>query len=231
MKNKTILVLFASTLFIAACGGDSTSTIKQGQFIDSAVEGLRYVSGSQSGTTDASGRFYYEDGNTVQFYVGKIFIGEAMGDTVITPVELVEGASDTTHPTAINIARFLQTLDDDGNPENGIMNTELVISNTKKSLNFEQSFEEFSNDDTVLRTVSELTALTSSGAKNLVTANAANTHLERTISLQACTTDLCKAYRYCNWLNMEHKDDKNAFDTAIKKSNWSTLQEVCTWVW
>ncbi|MDC2889227.1 hypothetical protein [Psychrosphaera algicola] len=43
--------------------------------------------------------------------------------SVITPVDIAKAASDdldTQSSIAVNIARLLQTLDNDGNPDNGI---------------------------------------------------------------------------------------------------------------
>lgn len=120
MKIRFYFVFLFSAVFLTACNNDSAPKIKQGQFIDSAVQGLRYTSGNQSGTTDANGQFSYEEGGDIQFYIGGIFLGKATGSSIVTPIDLVEDATDLSHPTVINITRFLQTLDDDGNPENGI---------------------------------------------------------------------------------------------------------------
>ena len=43
-------------------GGVSSLVIKTGYFVDSAVAGVDFVSGGQSGTTDAAGTFTYEEG-------------------------------------------------------------------------------------------------------------------------------------------------------------------------
>ena len=42
--------------------GVSSLVIKTGYFTDSAVAGVDFVSGGQSGTTDAAGTFTYEEG-------------------------------------------------------------------------------------------------------------------------------------------------------------------------
>ncbi len=102
--------------------------VKQGEFIDSAVEGLYYVSGGQQGYTDANGTFSYEDGENVRFYIGDILIGEGAGDSVMTPIDLVPGATDDTNQSVINICRFLITLDEDADPDNGITISSAVFS-------------------------------------------------------------------------------------------------------
>jgi hypothetical protein len=94
--------------------------ILEGAFLDSPVEGLGYWTETQSGVTDAEGRFMYMEGETVIFHVGDIVLGEAPAQPVMTPLDLVEGAMDETHPMATNIVRFLLTMDADMDPSNGI---------------------------------------------------------------------------------------------------------------
>jgi len=147
-QNLIMTTIFSVALLSACGGGDNKPTVKQGTFIDSAIEGLSYVSGGQSGTTDASGGFSFEDGQTVRFSVGGIVIGEAKAEKVMTPVELVEGAEDETHGTVINIIRFLQTLDDDGDPNNGIMIPQSIRDLAEgKTVNFKGSEVEFESED------------------------------------------------------------------------------------
>ncbi len=133
--------LLATTLFtliLSACGGSSSSPSTQtGVFLDDAVEGLRYETTTQNGMTDANGTFKYQSGETIRFYVGDILIGEASASDVMTPVNLVPNAVDETNPTVTNIARFLQTLDEDGNPSNGIRISSSAFANAAgQSLDF-----------------------------------------------------------------------------------------------
>lgn len=159
-------------------GGTPTAT---GVFLDSAVEGLAYVSGASSGVTNARGEFVYEVGKTVRFMVGDIVIGEAPGQRLMTPISLVAGG-DGGHPTVLNIARFLQTLDEDNNPSNGIRISALVSDLARgRSIDFAQSTSAFADDGNVQITVSELTAATTGGARGLVSSSAAQAHLSATI--------------------------------------------------
>jgi hypothetical protein len=85
-----------------------------GIFVDAPVEGLTYVSGTQTGTTDASGTFRYEDGKTVQFRVGNVVLGQALGKTLITPTDLVKFVdviATAADLRAIQITQFLMTVD------------------------------------------------------------------------------------------------------------------------
>ena len=95
-------------------GGEDGGGTSAGVFLDSPVEGLTYQSGANpSGTTDANGTFMYTPGETLTFSVGGVVLGTLPdGAPVITPFDF--GAA------AENIARFLQTLDEDGDPSNGI---------------------------------------------------------------------------------------------------------------
>lgn len=112
-------LLFALLLLVIGCGGGSGGT-EEGQFKDSNVAGLSYVSGGQSGVTDSEGRFTYEVGETVTFSVGNVTLGEEIeGKSVVTPVDLVEQGSTRSGPVT-NTARLLQALDQDADPSNGI---------------------------------------------------------------------------------------------------------------
>ncbi|WP_417517718.1 hypothetical protein [Marinobacter sp.] len=189
--------LLASSLFaLAACGGggsssDTKAPVKpleppetaQGVFLDSEVEGLNYTSGRLSGLTDSAGIFRYEVGQPVTFSVGDIVIGTATGAETITPLDLVAAASDTSNSVVINIARFLQTLDDDGDPDNGITLLESVRAlAANEAIEFNQPVTEFEDDGNVQTVVSTLTAVTTAGARMLVTAAAAQTHLDATLA-------------------------------------------------
>ena len=107
-------------------GGGVSAAALEGQFIDSIVIGLRYETPTTSGFTDDQGRFSYRPGESVRFFVGDVFIGEAEGQAIITPIELVAGAVDETSTQVLNIVIFLQSVDDDGDESNGIRITMLA---------------------------------------------------------------------------------------------------------
>ncbi|WP_373079911.1 thrombospondin type 3 repeat-containing protein [Zhongshania sp.] len=125
---KLPIALLISTTLLSACGGSSSSSsnnsgsaLKQGQFIDSPVQGLNYT---RSGLTTkfrtlANGIFIFKPTELLQFSVGDIPLGSAQTDTstrFVTPSVLAKG----DEQTRVNIARFLLTLDDDQDPTNGI---------------------------------------------------------------------------------------------------------------
>lgn len=117
--NKQFLITGVSTaLLLAACGGGSSSSSgeQQGRFIDSAVKGVSYTcSSGKTGLTDSNGGFSCPKDDTVTFAVGGIVLGTVAMQGVITPYTL-----QTSSAAALDIAQLLQTLDEDGNAENGL---------------------------------------------------------------------------------------------------------------
>ena len=93
--------------------GGSSLVVKTGYFTDSAVAGVDFVSGGQSGTTDAAGTFTYEEGKQLSLSVGGVSLGTTMPDENVTPVDLVSGGT-LESDAVVNLSRFIQTLDDDG---------------------------------------------------------------------------------------------------------------------
>jgi hypothetical protein len=181
-----VLIFFGFVFILVACGGNGGvgdgPTTRMGKFLDSAVEGLSYVSGNQSGITDVEGNFTFEEGATVQFSIGDIIIGEATAKSIMTPVNLVSGAKDETDPTVINISRFLQTLDDDADLNNGITIIELVRNQAVgKSINFDQDVTTFENDANVLTIISDFTYLNDAGIRPLISIQDCQDHLRNTL--------------------------------------------------
>ena len=107
-----------------------------GTLLDSAVGGVSYTTSSNlSGLTNTNGQFQYRSGDQVTFSVGETVLGEVKGGELITPVELA-GTNNTADRRVINISRLLQSLDQDGNPTNGIS-----ISPATRSLLGQQAFK------------------------------------------------------------------------------------------
>lgn len=184
------LVVMSLLIFLSACGGgsgggsslSSSRATADGVFLDSAVEGIFYVSGSVSGYTDATGAFSYEIGNSVSFYIGDVELGSALGESVITPIELVPGATDTSTPRVVNILRFLQTLDDDDDVSNGIQITQAIRDiAVNLTINFDLSVVDFENNGAIQVAIGELTAVRNSGARVLVSSVDAIAHFQQTL--------------------------------------------------
>ncbi len=181
MSAKTFSV-FGLCLWLAACGGgggggSGGGAVNDGVFIDSAVQGVRYETATLSGFTSASGTFQYADGESVSFFIGDILLGRTAGAPQVTPIDFVPGAIDETHPQVTNILRFVQTLDEDGDPGNGIRITTLLYNQAAgMSVNFAQTVVAFENDGSVQIVVATLTS-TLGAARTLIDAAAAQAHL------------------------------------------------------
>jgi len=186
------------TAGLAACGGSgggstpspSRDEVNTGQFVDSPVGGLEYTaqpSGIADVTTD-DGTFRYVDGDTIKFRVGAFYLGEASAGSLITPVTLTSNTPERTE----NIARFLQTLDDDGIPGNGITitaNTRSVAANQNAT-------------DVATATISDTTATVLTDGNTVpqtkvVSAEEANDHLSGTLDqlapVESCSDERAKA--------------------------------------
>jgi len=94
------------------------------------IRGLRYETPTQTGLTDDGGQFHYRTGESVTFLVGGIVLGSIDGGPRVNLAQLVsraDGKVDRLHdPMVTNLARFVQTLDQEGNHENGITIAPLV---------------------------------------------------------------------------------------------------------
>lgn len=136
MKKFCLTILAAAVL--SACS-DLTSDVSTGVFLDAPVEGLTYRSGSTVGVTDAQGRFFYTPGDRVEFSIGGVVFPSVVADQLITPVDLV-GATGPHDPKAVAIARLLQSIDDDGNPDNGIrLNRSLLADSAVAPLDWSKA--------------------------------------------------------------------------------------------
>ena len=132
---------------LVAYTGCSGRDYETGYFIDDPVDGLYFITATQSGYTNADGAFRYKEGEIVSFYVGDILVGEAAGAAEITPFDLAGTTPPLTNievvriinqmqqnnwissiDMAVNIAVFLQTLDADGIYSNGIQIPDQVLA-------------------------------------------------------------------------------------------------------
>jgi para-nitrobenzyl esterase len=111
-------------IFLTACSdSDDDFNLKSGHFYDSAVKNLKYKTPSDEGTTDEEGTFWYLEGEKITFSVGNLVIGEATAKESMSPVDLVADATYDNYSSSIkvkNIAYFLQRLDKNHKPEDGI---------------------------------------------------------------------------------------------------------------
>ena len=145
----SIFILVFTLLQLSACGvGDSsTSGVSSsspsvitvstptltGVFVDAPVGGMNYTTSSGiSSTTDASGTFSYTAGSTITFWINDISLPSVTASSMITPVDLA-GASSEDDTKVVYMARFLQAIDADGNPDNGITIDKTKLSSTART--------------------------------------------------------------------------------------------------
>lgn len=156
-----IALLFCFSSALSACGGGGSA--KTGILVDGAVAGVQYSSASYSGVTTGIGAFQYASGEITTFSLGGTILGRAEGGArlslfdiagvdipvgtraVYNGINTQQGSVPlpVLHPV-VNRAIFLQTLDEDGNPDNGLVISpgvaELVAGIT---LNFNQLTSRF----------------------------------------------------------------------------------------
>ena len=88
------------------------------------VAGLKYQTPTLSGMTNEKGEFQYRQGERIAFLVGNTPLGSAIGKPQINLAEIisrVDGNISKLLDTGLtNVARFLCSLDRDGNLDGGI---------------------------------------------------------------------------------------------------------------
>lgn len=175
------LFYFSIVILLSACGGggggssDSTVTTSTntGSFVDSTVEGLTYKTNTQNGFTNSNGSFTYQNGETVNFYIGNILIGSITGKSLVTPIDLVNAGS-ISDPTVLNIARVLQTFDSDKNVSNGI-----TLVSSAKNLSSSLGVD-FSSNAFITSLLNEVN-VTEGGSLIEINSTTAQTHLQNSL--------------------------------------------------
>ena len=97
----------------------------RGHFIDSPVGGLKYGTRTFDSVTDESGSFLYFEGESVTLYLAGWPIGSAVAKHKISPLDIFQTAEIDDIRVA-NMARLIQSLDADGQPQNRIFIPDVV---------------------------------------------------------------------------------------------------------
>lgn len=140
--KKTLLACTVGALALSACGGSDPATVN-GVFLDSAVGGLGYSAGSTQASTDANGGFTCRENETVSFSLGDIALGSARCGATLTPLDLA-GSTEVSDDRVVNRLLLLQSLDDDGDPSNGIaLRADVVAAFKGKTLDLALGADEF----------------------------------------------------------------------------------------
>ncbi len=127
---KYITLSVAASLIIGCGGGDDNSssdtnstTASEAFYIDSAIVGVDYKCGAQSGVTANDGKFKFVQGADCKFSLAGINLREVSKDDLSEGKKIVEDN--------VEVAQLLQSLDIDGNPDNGINITKEVVEALK----------------------------------------------------------------------------------------------------
>jgi len=162
LMSIAALVLLAFSVPLVGCDDDNDGPgPNTGVFTDSPVAGLSYETENLSGITGQSGTFRYWGGETVTFAIGDLLLGEAAAAETLSPIDLVPEATDATDDTVVNMSRLLQTLDKDGDLNNGIEITEeiaAIVSDYADVMIFNQAPAAFGSDGDVSALLAELNA-------------------------------------------------------------------------
>jgi hypothetical protein len=191
MKFVKSYLPIAIAAALAACGGggdgDTTSvgsptssnTILTGVLVDAPVAGIGYRTESRNGVTDGDGKFQYLPGETVTFYIGQVALPPAPAAPVMTPLTLA-GSDDINDQKVANMLVLLQSLDQDGNPSNGIVIPARAAQAATAVISFDTAPQTFASNDTV----KALVANSGSSNVNSVSVAAAQAHFITTINTQ-----------------------------------------------
>ena len=198
----TGLIFLFTMALLTACGGGGggggeASKINTGKYIDSPVQGLSYLTATQSGTTDSQGNFRYEAGEEITFSIGDVVLGTTFAKSIVTPLDLVPGAADVTDPTVTNILRLLQSLDVDGNPDNTITITPQIAAEVNgRPINFNTSVANFDNAEItdLLNALSEQGAFSADTPRDLRTPEEAQEHFNLVMNESSDQTELAALF-------------------------------------
>lgn len=182
------LLITALTIFAVGCSsdGDSTTTettvkVVPGTAIlsDSRLQGVAYSCGSVNGKTNGSGEFHYNNiCSLVSFKIGGVQLGaiktsDINSDGFVYPADLIGvDRNNTTDSQLVKLLQFIQSLDEDNNPYNGILITEQIqtaLANATLDLR------------NVVTTVDEINTSVRTLGKTLIPADYAVAHYEDTL--------------------------------------------------
>ncbi len=189
MKIVIKILFLVTFISFTGCGGGGSSDTQEsdsiaetpqesvmGILIDSPVIGVSYNCNDTSSVTSSQGEFTCPKDSKVTFSVGNILLGEIDLSTIdeikyITPSQLYDlPQNDISDNRVLNFIRFLQSLDSDSNPYNGITVDPAINDKLKEyNLNLSQLSE-----DSLKNILSTLN-------KTLITANQALLHYTYTL--------------------------------------------------
>jgi hypothetical protein len=134
MRKKFIysILTISITGLLSGCGGGgggssaSFAELGKGYYIDSPVAGVEYKCGNTTGITGKDGNFTFEKGKDCNFELAGVPLRTIKADELKDGIKIVEDN--------LTVARFLQSLDIDGNPDNGIQIKDEVLEALKEAV-------------------------------------------------------------------------------------------------
>ena len=165
---------------------------------------IGYRTETREGVTDSQGRYEYVAGETVTFFIGDLELPPVTATGVVTPLSIAN-TEDTSNPTVINILRLLQSIDEDGNPDNGITITDAAKS-VATQVDFDQSVSDFASSSAVTTLVANSGSLNTS----LISESEAIAHFEDTL-IDAGETFTPSSSIAGVWVNEETTNELLAF--------------------
>lgn len=207
MYKYLFALTLTSTVIISGCGSSSTdsntdnnsSTESTGVFLDSPIINIGYKTETLEGVTNSLGEYQYLEGEMVIFFIGDLELPSVLAAETITPLNIAD-TSDTSDSVVVNIIRLLQTLDQDGDPDNGITITETAIASATQ-VDFTLPASDFSDSSDVGNLISnggQDTAVT-----DLVSISDAIEHFENQLGQNEVTYDSLVG----TWLATDAEDD------------------------
>jgi hypothetical protein len=206
MKHLLLTIIFLFGFYGCGGGGSSSGGVsvsppskKIAFFYDSVVDGLEYTwedcsdadifnhnsdAPHYTGVPNGSGSFYFQNGCSVKFKIGKIILGDIGSNDIVEngkifPTNILGLATTNTADTRVaNLLRIIQSLDNDNDPRNGIIISQSIRDNLSassvKALNIKAN-------TTITESDLNATVLSADSTKTLVSISAARSHFDRTL--------------------------------------------------
>ncbi len=216
MKKINLIGLsVASVAILAGCGGGgnppSATNTGTGYYVDSAVEGVNYTCGSQTGVTDKDGKFTFEEGAGCKFSIAGITLREVSKDKLANGKKVLEND--------LEVAQFLQSIDSDGDASNGIQITPKVLHILNEALKGEKDVPK---GDELVGVVSEVEQQDHSFKGKVKTKEEVIAHLEK--SSTQITKELLAGKTFYAYI--EESDHTELVKLVINKDATSFSGEV-----
>jgi len=175
MSTEIAMPHFQETL--DSMGPGNMEGTMMGVFMDDLVSGLHYTTDTVSGITNEDGEFHYMEGEMVTFSVGNTMFGQAMGKSVMTPLDLVPSAENASHPTITNMVKFMLTIDSDSDSTNGVHIDGITRGMAYgHSLDFDMPMSDFESNPELLDFISQMPH-----ASHMVNTEEAQEHFQGTL--------------------------------------------------